>query len=117
MERGRTTARALLLLCSVLVIGALFITPKIGRCGTLHFFFFQVLGGVTVTVALSTIRAIQNQTAISATAVALNAATFLIPASLLYLKAPRNWYVAGLLLWTVAYLLSYFLLIPVPDCP
>jgi len=106
---------ALLLGCMTAVAWASFLTPRIGRCGSALYFFTRILAGLALEA--SGISSIQTQAIGLGIAVFLNVVVFVTPALVWYRKAPRNWHVAGLLIWTTLYLVSYFFLFPVPDCP
>jgi len=106
---------ALLLVCMVAVAWVSFLTPRIGKCGSALYFLTRALAGLALLA--SGISSIQTQAIGLGVAALLNAVVFVAPALVWYRKAPRNWYVAGVLTWTGLYLLSYFFLLPTPDCP
>ena len=106
---------ALLLGCVIAVVWASFLTPRVGRCGSALYFLPRILAGLALSA--SGISSIQSQAIGLGVARLLTAAVFVTPALVWYRKAPRNWYVAGLLMWTAFYVASYFFFFPVPDCP
>jgi hypothetical protein len=116
IARSKTSDAVFLVFCSMVVAGSSFITPTAGRCGTAHFLGFRMLGGLVVTVLLSAIEAIQNQTAIFLVALVLNVLVFLLVGIVLKRKIPREWYLPALAAWLVVYLSSYFFLFPAPNC-
>lgn len=101
--------------CAVAISLATLLTPKIGRCGSGLYLLSRILAGQAL---LSTgISAIQTQAVGLLVAMLINAAAFSVPALVWHYNAPRNRYVAGLMIWAAVYLIAYFFLFPAPDCP
>ena len=108
----------LLVSCATAVGAAtLFLTPKVGACGTQHYLLFYFLGGM-LRGAIRAVWPFRNPSdAIPAAAMILHVLVFLLPATIWYFKGPRKLYVAGLLVWTGLYVVSYLFGIPTTDCP
>jgi len=116
MNNRQWLHRGVLLVCGSIVALTSLVTPEVGtgRCGTAHYFLFQLLGYLT----LSKFAPNQSSQLIERSVpIVLNVVVFFIPASILYLKAPRAWFIRGLIAWTIVYLVSYFFLFPMPGCP
>ena len=115
MNGRRGWHRWLLFACVAIVGSTTFVRPRVGVCGTAHFFLLRMLGGEIVNALAP--RRFQFQAVAFGAALLLNVAVFFAGGITWYLKGPRAWYVVGLLVWTGLYLLSYFFFAPVPDCP
>ena len=104
-------------LCIGVVTVASFFSRKTGVCGTAHYLFFRLLGGVVVE-AVTAVWQTQYERAIEqAAAIALNVGAFSLLMRLWHRKAPREWFVVGLIAWTALYVTSYFFFFPTRDCP
>lgn len=113
-DRRDTQIAALVLLCAAVGVICLK-TPSIGRCGSGLYFLTRVSAGLVLLSSGPS--SLQKQSVGVALSMLLNVVFFLIPALVWYWKAPRNAYVLGLLAWFGLYLIAYFLLFPVSDCP
>src|SRR4051812_6224637 len=109
---------AVAILCVVAVgIAALF-HRKTGACGTAHYLFFQLLGGMVVSIMEELAVATRFDTFLaSVLAYVLNVGLFSVLVRAWYRRAPKDRYVIGALGITIAYLASYFFLLPTMDCP
>jgi len=115
MDRRPRLHSALFIVCVTAVAWASFLTPRVGKCGSALYFLTRVVAGLTLLA--SGIASIQTQAIGLGVAAFLSVVVFGVPALVWYRKAPRSWYVAGVLTWTGLYLVSYFFLLPTSDCP
>jgi hypothetical protein len=116
MRNREWSSGILLSVCVSVIAVASSVTPQVGpgRCGTAHYFLFQLLGYLTLNkLALKQSSLLVERSV----PVVLNVIAFTLAAIIWYLRAPRAWFVRGLLAWTVIYLISYFFLFPMPGCP
>lgn len=115
-DHGKTNG-ALLIACGLTIMCASMLGPAVGKCGTAHSLLAAALG-TALAVAVHAVWAFKNVDAVtSACFMLVNVCVFLVPAILLYKKVNEVRYATGLLLWTGAYLVSYFFLFAITNCP
>jgi hypothetical protein len=105
------------MLCGAAVTGASFFSRRTGACGTAHYVFFQLLGGAIVSTVEELWQSRYDELIARSLAVAFNVGVFLLLGRGWYLRAPRRWFVAGLIAGTALYIASYFFFFPTRDCP
>src|SRR5438093_2119822 len=104
-------------LCIATVSVASFFSRKTGACGTAHFVFFQLLGGVVVE-AITSIWSTQYERAIEhGAAIVLNVVAFWALIRVWRRSGSQKWFVFGVVVMTALYLGSYFFFFPTRDCP
>ena len=103
--------------CIAVITVAMFFHRRTGACGTAHYMFFQLLGGMFIEIITSIATLEYERTVEQAAAALFNATVFCLLLRYWYSKAPSRWYALGLLSLTALYLLSYFYFFPTADCP
>src|SRR4051812_42329229 len=84
-------------LCAAAVTVASFFQRRTGACGTAHYVFFQLLGGAIVSTVEEFWQSRYDDLIARSLAVALNVGAFLLLGRVWYVKAPRQWFVVGLM--------------------
>jgi hypothetical protein len=101
---------------ATVAVGALF-SRKTGACGTSHYLAFQMLAGMVMSIVEEVWVSRYTSSLVSLIAYVLNVAVFSLIVRAWYRRASQDRYVLGALALTVAYLISYFYLLPTVDCP
>ena len=115
-ERSRTDVGITAVCIATVAVAALF-SRKTGACGTGHYVFFKLLGGMLVSLVEEVWQSRYDRIIADVAAYLLNVAVFCALVRVWYRKASQGRYIWGALALTGFYLLSYFFLLPTVDCP
>jgi hypothetical protein len=115
-SRSRFALATTVLCVAIIAVAAVF-TRKTGACGTGHYVFFQLLGGMLVSVVEEVWQSQYDRLIANALAYVLNVGVFVLLIRAWYRKASSGRYIIGAIGLTAVYLISYFYLLPTVDCP
>jgi len=115
MKKRPSVHLILLVICAAVVGWSSLQTPRIGRCGSALYLLYRIYAA-RVLLALN-IPSIQMQAIGVGIATLISVLVFLAPAVVWLKTGPRSLRMAGILGWTVCYLVLYFFSFPTVDCP
>jgi hypothetical protein len=109
--------RVVLTVCVAAVLVASFFSRRAGACGTAHYLFFRLMGGLVAELIVD-FSGVELGTLIEKPlAILFNVGVFVLLIRFWKRRAPARWHLIGLVALTVLYLASYFYFFPTRDCP